>query len=108
MLSKVRFQLEERMQPFAMAGKDGRAVAAYGEGGCLHVSPSCAVHRGCHRDRSWRACVLCGHVPRWRFAVSWSMAVATGSRSQHGETARVDEIACVIKQDAGRDQDVLE
>src|SRR5262245_38994564 len=53
MLSKVRFQLEERMQPFAMAGKDGRAVAAYGEGGCLHLSPSCSVRRGCHRAHSF-------------------------------------------------------
>ena len=40
MVSKVRFQLEERMEPFAVAGKDGRAVAEYGEGGffpCLVV-----------------------------------------------------------------------
>jgi hypothetical protein len=35
MIGKVRFQLEERMQPFAMARKDVRAVAEYGEGGCL-------------------------------------------------------------------------
>jgi hypothetical protein len=28
---KVRFQLEERIEPFAVAGKDGRAVAEYGE-----------------------------------------------------------------------------
>ena len=31
MVGKVRFQLEERMQPFAIAGENGRAVAEDGE-----------------------------------------------------------------------------
>src|SRR5262245_43979783 len=34
-VGKVRFQLEEWMEPFAVAGKDRRAVVEYGEGGCL-------------------------------------------------------------------------
>ncbi len=38
MFSKVRFQLEERIEPFAVAGKDGRAVMQDGEGGCLALS----------------------------------------------------------------------
>src|SRR5215467_12591327 len=36
---KVRFQLEERMEPFAVVGENGRAVAEYDEGGfvlCRH------------------------------------------------------------------------
>src|SRR5262249_32294208 len=37
MCGKVRFQLEERMQPFTMACKNGRAVAENGEGGFLHL-----------------------------------------------------------------------
>jgi hypothetical protein len=74
----------------------------------LHVSPYYSVHRGRNIAHACRACVLCGHVHRWRFAVSWSMSAATGSRSQHGETAGVDEMACVIKQDAGKDQYVLD
>jgi len=37
MVGKVRFQLEERMKPFAMAGKDGRAVVEDGEGGFLGI-----------------------------------------------------------------------
>ena len=39
MFSKIIFQLEERMEPFAVAGENGRAVAEYGEGGfvlCRH------------------------------------------------------------------------
>ena len=36
------------------------------------------------------------------------LLLPTGSRSQYGETARVDEMPCVIKQHAGSDQDVLE
>jgi len=32
----------------------------------------------------------------------------TGSRRQHCKTARVDEMTCVIKQDAGKDQYVLQ
>jgi hypothetical protein len=108
MVGKVRFQLEERMEPFAIACEYGRTVAEYGEGGFLHLSPSCSVHRGRHRAHPCRACVLCGHVIRWRFAVSGSMSAATGGRSPHSETARVDEIPGVIKQHAGRDQDVLQ
>jgi hypothetical protein len=56
------------------------------------------------------------------FAKFWGLRSAEGSgpqegisfpqsdrsRSQHGETARVDEIACIVKQDAGRDQDILD
>jgi len=108
MVGKVLFQFEEWIEPFAITCEYRRAVAAYGEGGCLHLSPYCSVNRGRHIAHSCRAWVLCGHVTQWRFAVSWSMSAATGSRSQHGETARVDEIACVIKQDAGKDQDVLD
>ena len=35
-------------------------------------------------------------------------AASDVGRSQHREAARVDEIPCVIKQDARRDQHVLE
>ena len=45
---------------------------------------------------------------RWRCAVAWSMSAATGRRRQHGETARVDELPSVVKQGAGKEQDVLE
>ena len=53
MFGKVIFQLEERMKPLAVAGKDERAVAEYGEGGglrCRHgfvphimARPPCAL-----------------------------------------------------------------
>jgi hypothetical protein len=33
MVGKVRFQLEERMEPFATACEYGRSIAEYGEGG---------------------------------------------------------------------------
>ena len=35
MVGKVIFQLEEGMEPFAVTGEYGRAVAEYGEGGCF-------------------------------------------------------------------------
>jgi hypothetical protein len=35
MVGKVRFQLEEWMEPFAVAGKDGRSILHDSEGGCL-------------------------------------------------------------------------
>jgi hypothetical protein len=55
MVGKVRFQLEERMKPFAVASENGRAIAAYGEGGFVHLSPSCSVHRVRNIAHSCRA-----------------------------------------------------
>jgi hypothetical protein len=40
MVSKVLFQLEEGMEPFAVAGKNGCSVAEYDEGGCLRCRHS--------------------------------------------------------------------
>jgi hypothetical protein len=38
-----------------MACENGRAVAEDGEGGFVHLSPSCSVHRGRHIAHSCRA-----------------------------------------------------
>jgi hypothetical protein len=55
MFGKVRFQLEERMQPCAITCKYERAVAEYSEGGFLHVSPYYSVHRGRNIAHACRA-----------------------------------------------------
>jgi len=34
-VSEIRFQLEERIEPVAVTGKDGRTFMQDGEGGCL-------------------------------------------------------------------------
>src|SRR5262249_6325088 len=56
----------------------------------------------------WQAYTSClTPLPQWLIADNPRLSLLpTGSRSQHCETARVDEMTCVVKQDAGSDQDV--
>src|SRR2546425_5463343 len=61
MVSQVLFKLEERMEPFAVAGKDGRAFMQYGEGGfllCRHGFEFPVIIRG-DTDGEGRRHVLC-------------------------------------------------
>ena len=44
MVGKVPFQLEEGMEPFAVAGKDGRPFMQDGEGGCLRCRHGFEFH----------------------------------------------------------------
>jgi hypothetical protein len=44
MVGKVIFQREERMEPFAVTGKYGRALMQDGEGWCLPVRHGSTLH----------------------------------------------------------------
>ena len=54
MVGKVRFQREERMEPGAVTGENGRSVAEYGEGRCLPVRHGSILRMITHCEQRWR------------------------------------------------------